>query len=428
MRKLIAQLGFALVLFSPAVFAEVSEAEVAALREQVRILTERLDLLEQKSRQADAALPSTQPVAEATPQDDPILDEKIDQAVAVKIDEEMVAVSWAERMRWSGDFRYRYETIAEENNPDRNRNRIRARILMQADVSDTMQVGIGLASGSDDPVSTNQTLGGGGSHKPISLDLAYFEWSGLSDTRILGGKFKNELYRAGGNAMLWDSDWRPEGATLVYDDGTLFALGLGSWLESDSNKPQQEFSYGAQAGIHLQIGTDAKLTAGAGYYHVNSAGKGSFYGDDDFFGNSYDPVSGTYLYNYYEVEGFAQVDFHLLDYPTTLFADYVHNLDADENNTGYALGFQFGAAKAKGTWQFGYTYEKLEADAVFGLVTDSDFGGGGTNAKGSIFTGAYAFHDNWNFATTYFLNQVNIDSGDSDDYNRLQLDLNFKFK
>jgi len=58
-----------------------------------------------------------------------------------------------------------------------------------------------------------------------------------------------------------------------------------------------------------------------------------------------------------------------------LFADYVYNLDPDENNTGYAFGFVFGAAKAKGTWQLGYTYEKLEADSVFGLLTDSDFGG-----------------------------------------------------
>jgi len=44
-----------------------------------------------------------------------------------------------------------------------------------------------------------------------------------------------------------------------------------------------------------------------------------------------------------------------------------------------------------------------------------------------VFSGTYAFHSNWNFKATYFLNQINLASGDEDDYDRLQLDLNFKF-
>ena len=134
------------------------------------------------------------------------------------------------------------------------------------------------------------------------------------------------------------------------------------------------------------------------------------------------------MYNYYEIEGFAQIDFELFEHPAMFYADYVNNLDVDENDVGYAVGFQFGEAKDKGTWQLSYTYEKLEADAVFGLLTDSDFGGGGTNAKGSILGGAYAFHKNWKFQATYFINKVGLDSGDPAKYNRLQADLSFKFK
>ena len=44
-----------------------------------------------------------------------------------------------------------------------------------AQLYDDLQVGIGLASGSDDPVSTSQPLGGGRTTEPLGIDLAYFE-------------------------------------------------------------------------------------------------------------------------------------------------------------------------------------------------------------------------------------------------------------
>ena len=424
MKKYLAVSSLIWMLSSPVLQADVSDQEVQALRDQIRLLSERLDQLEHSSRQAQE---SATAVASTT-QDEKVLDEKIDQAVASKVDEKMTAVSWAERMRWSGDFRYRYEDINVEDGSDRNRNRIRARAVLEADVSDTMRVGLGLATGSDDPVSTNQTLGGGGSTKPINLDLAYFEWSGLTDTRVVGGKFKNQLHRAGGNALVWDSDWRPEGTSFSYDNGTLFAVGTGTFLESDSAKQQKEFAYATQLGVNLPLGDKVKLTAGAGYYHLNAAGRKSFFGDGDFFGNSFDPVTSTYAYNYHEVEAFAELGFNLFNRPAMIFGDYVENRAVDDNNVGYAFGLTYGKAKAKGTWDVSYVYQKLEADAVLGLLSDSDFGGGGTDSKGSVFKGTYAFHDNWFFEGTYFLNQIDLASGNPRDFDRLQLDLNFKFK
>jgi hypothetical protein len=180
--------------------------------------------------------------------------------------------------------------------------------------------------------------------------------------------------------------------------------------------------------VNLPVGDAITLTTGAGYYNINSAGKKAFYPDDDFFGNSFDPVTQTYLFDYDEIEAFGQMAFTIFDRPTLVFADYVYNLDPEDNNTAYSLGFKHGQAKAKGTWEFAYTYRKIEKDGVFGLITDSDFGLGGSNVKGSIFSGAYALHDNWNFSTTYFLTQSGIDTDDPTDVNRWQLDLNFKFK
>ncbi len=114
-----------------------------------------------------------------------------------------------------------------------------------------MEVGLGLASGGDDPVSSNQTLGGGGSTKDIRMDLAYFDWSGLKDTPsftvVNSATSSTEPAR---NALLWDSDWRPEGTGIEWDNGKFFANGLGTWIESDSSSGQS-FAYLTQAGYQV---------------------------------------------------------------------------------------------------------------------------------------------------------------------------------
>ncbi len=437
MYKLTALLGLVLLLFAGPVSAEVSEAEVQALRAQVEALTRRLDELERQRQPAPATATPTG-VAEATTvapavaaTDDAALDLKIDQAVSAKVDEQMASLSWADRLRWKGDFRYRYENIDEQGSDSRNRSRIRARAALEADVAPTLTVGFGLATGGDDPVSANQTLGGGGSKKDINLDLAYFDWTGLAQTHVLGGKFKNFLVRPEDTGMLWDGDWRPEGLGVVWTDGTFFAQGLGTWLEGDSRNGTN-FAWIAQGGVNLELGAAGDLMFGGGYGQFGLAGLPPAYGDpDDFFGNSYveDPLTGqlVYLYDYNEIELFAQWNFALAGRPMALYGDYVVNTAADDNDTGYLAGFQYGNAKARGSWDFGAFYEKLEADAVVGLLTDSDFGGGGTNAKGWALFGTYAFHDNWNFKATYFINTVDL-STDPHDFDRLMLDLNFKYK
>ena len=430
MRKQIALAGALALLLSPVTFADTSDDEIKLLRQQLELLTERLDALEQQNKEYQAAVEaSANQSGDVTMADvDTVVDAKVDKAVAEQVDEKMAAVSWAERMRWSGDFRYRYETIRVEDNDTRRRNRIRARALLEATITDDIKVGLGLATGGDDPVSTNQTLGGGGSSKDERLDLAYFDWSGLTDTHIVGGKFKNFLVRPGGVGLMWDGDWRPEGGGIHYDNGTFFTHGLGTWIESDTNRGD-EFSWIVQGGFNFDIGENIALMVGAGYSEFHTQGAGSFYGeDDDFFGNSFDPETHTYLYDYDTFEVFAEMVFDVADRPFKLFGDYVVNTDADENDTGYALGFRYGKASGKNTWEIGYAYERLEKDAVLGLLTDSDFGGGGTDAKGSIFTGAWGLAKNFKAQFTYFMNDINISTNNPRDFDRMQLDLSFKYK
>ncbi|MEJ2383861.1 MAG: putative porin [Xanthomonadales bacterium] len=423
MRKLTLLLGLTVLLYSTAANAQVSEEEVKALRDQIEMLTKRLDELERQNQQTQQVTTEAAETAVAKA-------EAVEERVAT-VQDQVAAMSWAERINWSGDFRYRYENIAQEGRDDRNRSRIRARTSLEAELSPTLDVGFGLASGGDDPVSSNVTIGGGGTSKDIKIDLAYFDWSGIENTRITGGKFKNFLARPAKKGLRWDGDWRPEGLGAVWDNGTFFAQGLGTWLEGDSRNGT-EFAWVAQGGMNMKIGDSGKLKVGAGYSAFDIAGGTPVYGDpDDFFGNSFvvDPITGelAFLYDYRNIEAFAEYSFKLGGQSVALFGNYTVNTEADENDTGYLFGAKYGSAKNRGDWDITYFYEKLEADATVGLIADSDFGGGGTDAKGHVFSGTYAFHSNWNFKATYFINQINLASGNEDDYDRLQLDLNFKF-
>ena len=78
-------------------------------------------------------------------------------------------------------------------------------------------------------------------------------------------------------------------------------------------------------------------------------------------------------------------------------------------------------------------YEKLEKNALFGQWVDSDFGGGNTDVKGHAIRAGYAPLKNTVLNLTYFINKINVDAGVPNtanperNYNRLQVDFNFKY-
>lgn len=413
-------------LATPA-YADADEQEIRLLREQIMALSERLDQLEAANRDLKSTNASLAETSRENAAAVAAVSEKTDAAMA-GWEDQVASVSWADSLRWKGDFRYRFENIDIEGRDDRNRSRIRARTSLVANINSDMEVGIGMASGSEDPVSSNQTLGGGGSSKDLRLDLAYFDWSGLENTHLIGGKFKNILKPSGKNSMLWDSDWRPEGLAFTWDNDRFFAGGVGTWLESDSNKGSS-FAWIAEAGMKFRVGDDVKMRFGLGYHEFDTAGRPSVFGDGDFFGNSSVGAGGDAVYanDYHGVQAFGEIGFQVADLPVQAYFDYVQNQEASEFDTGYIFGLKLGSAKAPGSWDIGWAYEDIEADAALGLLVDSDFGGGGTDARGHIFKGTYAIRKNVNTKVTYFVNEIDGDLGSEKDFNRLMLDLSFKF-
>ena len=428
MKRLLSLTVAASIIFSPAAFAAVSDEDFAALREQLAAVSARLDELAAENAELRAAQDQA---------DTAISDVKTTVA-------EMPAASesWSDRVKLDGDFRYRYEHIDPEGSDSRSRNRIRARTNIKAQVADNTEVGFGLATGGDDPVSTNQTLGGGGSSKSVVLNLAYIDWEAAEGLHVMAGKFKNPLKRPGSQALSWDGDWTPEGLALKYQRDWYFVNVLGSYLEGDSKKSNKNFSWGGQFGATASVG-DVKLTGGIGYYSIPTKGKETNYGDPtdpgDFFGNTAVEAGGAacgttpdttcvYLYDYDLTQVFAEASFDIGDWPALVFFDYINNSDPSDNDTGWMFGTKLGQAKDRGEMQFTYYYADKEADSMLGLLTDSDFSGGGTDNKGHWLQFNYGINKSLAIGAQYFINEVDIASGSKSDYNRLMIDMQWKWK
>lgn len=412
LRRFSIGLAAAFCLNGPAVSADTNTDTIAQLQAQLQALTARLEAIE------------------AQQQSTPVLNQSkvaTDHVVAATTP---TPKNSASKIKLNGDLRYRFETIDIEGRPDRHRNRIRARVGMQARLNETTLLGFELASGSDDPVSTNQTLGDNFSSKGVNIDQAYVRFQPTGqELDIYAGKFKNTLHRVGGNGLLWDGDLRPEGLGVKYAQGNFFINGLGTWVD-ESSRSNDILLLGAQAGISLPAFESVNLTAGLGYYEYTGFNKPTetpFDSDGnlvkDNIGGNRLTGDGQYVSDFELVEGFAELAFPTSTGKAALYADYVQNLGADQYDTGYTLGAKLSVAD----WNFDWSYQDIEADAVYAVLTDSDFGGGGTDAKGHKLSTSYAFNKKVKVGGTLFLNDRNMDFGIEQDYTRFMLDLSVKY-
>ncbi len=342
------------------------------------------------------------------------------------------ASEWPDNIKIKGDFRYRHEMIKKGAEETRNRHRMRARIGIEGKVNEFTNVGFRLTSGSDDPVSTNQTLDDGFSSKSLMLDLAYvtIKSSFVEGLSITGGKFKNLFYKPGKSELIWDSDWNPEGGAIDYEVNyksvKVRFVGAGLWIEERS-ADKDSWLGALETNLKLNLNQEkSRIVIGGGFFnYANADGFEPFF-DGDPRGNSID--SGGFYANEYElIELFAEINHEISEIPITVMGDYVTNSGSDSLNTGWLVGVRVGKAKDPGSWDMRYNYRELEKDAVVGVYTNSDFGGGGTDANGHEFGGGYQIAKNMKFNLTYFINNIGLTEAETSDYERFQADLLLKF-
>ena len=410
------------LLLSMVFACSVRADEISDMKKQLADLQARIDQMEAQQKKVVA--------------------EEVNKAVEKK---SMVpdSMKWVENMKISGDLRYRYEGIDSQTNDKWNqsaqRNRIRARIGLYDKLNEDVDLGFRLGSGSADPTSTNQTEGDSFDKKPIWIDQAYFDWhpKDITGFDFIGGKMPRPFYRVGDNQLIWDDDLNPEGLAVKYempisDSLKAYINGGGFWVQQreTGNKPSTSL-WAIQSYLKNTFEDKSYLLGGLSFF-----GYGNIEDQNDLqtvwngksksssFGNTLDS-SKNYKYSFDIAEGFAEYGTKIADYPVAVYGDVACNTDAPgSKSNAWLIGATFNKAKDPGSWQFGYNYRDIESDAVVGQFSDSDFNGGGTNARGHWFNFTYQLAKNFQGALTYFLDENRTTN---DKYRRLQADLVFKF-
>lgn len=225
---------------------------------------------------------------------------------------------WASRIRIYGDIRARYEGIfypdgnadgsyfpnfnaINTGNPydissyqttpypkydtdqDRNRFRLRARLGLNADLSDGFVAGLRVATGdSNTPVSTNQTFGGSGgnfSKYSLWLDRAFLSFRPNDELVLSIGRFDNPFFAP--SELVWDSDLGFDGLAIqakrqVSPSLTpFFVAGAFPIFNTDLNfATNQDYKFsstdkyllGAQVGLGWHANSNISVKAAAAYY------------------------------------------------------------------------------------------------------------------------------------------------------------------
>jgi hypothetical protein len=423
-----------------------SRSEFEAMQTQLQALAERLNRLEATNTQLQAENAELKTQVERREAETDYLKSQTKElreeaAVASNEINKVKGADWATKVKARGDLRYRHEEIHREriadddtvqDAEDRYRHRIRARFGIDAQVSDHLKTTFQLSTSQDnDPRSSNQSLDEVSTRKAIDLDQAYADWTFAQGANLVFGKQPYPYYRPG-QSLFFDSDINPEGIAAKFERGILFGSAYGWWIEERHDDDPAEdsvdtFVAGAQLGLKVPVGDASNLLAFAHYYDCGACQNRSPFYDDDSNGNTVDDANAL-VFDYEIGELGAEFNSQIGDLPLQLFANYAQNMASDvEHDEAYNAGFRLGRASNPRTWEVAAMYQSIDKDALFGQFIDSDFGNGETDSEGWALRGAYAPVRNIAVNLTYFINTLNKDVGTEQDYDRLQVDLNWRY-
>ena len=360
--------------------------------------------------------------------------DKLSQKAIAKEEEvkETQSSDWASRIKVAGDVRVRQEfRDSDDKGVEKSRQRIRARIGIEAKVNDEIDAAIRLATGNvGGNTSTNQDLDSGFGAKDINLDRAYFDWHPdfAKGAHLVAGKMKQQWYRVTDN--IWDSDVNPEGVLIKYGrtlGGANLKATAGYFIVDAENLGKDSFSDDMNM-YHYGLSGDMKMTdAVKASLGMNSYLYNGTEGKYDFTAKTGNTATD---YKLYEVAG--KVDFDTGVFPIKLYGNYVVNAadmgnsQLDDQDTAWLMG----VATKWHKFKLDYNYRDTQANAVVDIFNDSDFNDGDTSSRGHKIKLGYSISKNFSAGLAYFsateYGAVAKNSGHND-RDTLQIDVKAKF-
>ena len=353
---------------------------------------------------------------------------------------------WMKDLNFAGDLRLRYQgQCFNDDTKTRNRGRFRLRFGLDKKFLDgDMEVGFRLASGEtrsvgrisggqfaggpigQDPTHTNQSFTDNFSRKPIWIDLAYARYS-PKEIKGLSGVVGKMLTPMVHTDMMWDADLNPEGVYAQYKAplGSFQPfIGSGYFVAQESAAGHDAVLAAYQTGFDWDI---ARTLRGGQKPDPNQKTFGTLlwtsaltYYDWDHLDAAFAPgttnavnlgnptLNNVLTAGQFQILNFTQkFAFDVCGIDVAPFFDFAHNCgdedtseEFDNQDNAYNVGFIVGRNKKQGDLSFGYRYAYIEANAVPGAFTESDFGG--ANRKGHVWRVVYNLADFLTVGATLF--------------------------
>ena len=404
---------------------------------------------------------------------------------------------WVSRIQVSGDVRFRYQTdrLAGSNavaaqyfdnedvtnfvglrnsDIDQNRARVRARLAINAYVSDDVKAGLRFSTGNQtSPVSSSSTAGDSSNRYGIKLDRAFIRYSPKNYLSFEVGRISNPFVNS---ELIFATDLGFDGLATVLKrslEGSmkpfatfgvfplkndtfsgnrkLMGLQLGTdWAASDKvnlkfalsrykfdgaagkpmadrfdpayNSTEYEAGFRQRGNTLFRINQDPFVTAAPVYGLAGDYSVHSLFASLEI--KNFDPLRLTLT-----GESIVNTGFNVQD-----VANRVGITGIEARNRGHMLRMVAGSPRItkRGDWQLGFGVRKLERDATLDALTDPDFGLGGTNVKGQFLTFSYGIDKNTDLGFRYLTGET-IDAPLSNPgikplrVRTLQLDMNVRF-
>ncbi len=358
--------------------AEESGAQQSPAEQEVERLSGELEVLAE----------NTQAVSERVDQ----LDKK--QSAAEK--NLLAKLKGLGNFSFGGDLRLRYEPFFGGELPaDRHRFRFRARLNVNARFSDELQAGLQLSSGDAlDPTSTNQSFDRFYQRKAIALDRAFLAYNPnwFKPLTLTGGRFGYTWYRT---ELVFDSDLNVEGFSqaLAFDLQNLAlkrVILVGFQLPfQESGSGNDSFLYGGQVGSFWKLSDRMKFSGYATYYNwhltdpVRAAQTaGTLQGNGGTNAGSDTQLASKF--GLLDLIGRFDINTGRTRWPLIVQFDYVQNTRACSNQgvagvpcnprdrSGWWAEVQVGKTEEPHDLRFGYTFIRIEQEAVLDAFNYSD--------------------------------------------------------
>lgn len=323
-----------------------------------------------------------------------------------------------------GSVRYRLQSQKEAGAETKIAHKFRLRLDTLARSENGWGAGARLET-NQEATSGHENLGDKFEKKSLYISLAYIEKS-FTFGVIRIGKTPNPFHTVGESELIWDDSITPEGASGEFKVSDFF-INLGAYLLVNNYDSTNGVNLDDNKVLSAQVGWKKRFGAheyliGTGYTKFSNIERAQF--------NSIGKKSGQgnltlgnkdYASSFELGELFLDYSYYFSVFKLGSFLHLVQNFKAVDEKNAFHLGGYLKFGDLKGI----YSYSKVEADSVIGAFTNSSPGPGGSDLFYHRAAIEYDLTKAFEVGASHIWAKAPISN--SQDYNKLRVDLTYKF-